>query len=320
MGAAPALLGVGDRGMRHRLLVLAAPGRQRVADAVQRLADAGDVAVAEDRPDALDEALAVLGHLHAQPAHHRLRAVSRIVPLMPFPLFVFHATPPARSPALVPDRAEPGVAPAISATAASSATSPFIQARATSPKIVRPTAKPLTRSKPAAVSKLAAARPPARRGRAPRCRGCRRRAPRSPRWRSPRRRARSSARASTSRARRRRRRTAGSASRWCVVDGATLDGMISSRNSSRLRREASQSRFTVASCWPASRGVVRVAEAEHLDHVLAPIGSGCRSRCRARAPASAAASPAIRRAGRPRGRSPRRRGMPRPSRLSQRMP
>ena len=74
VGAAAALrLGVGDRGVGHRLLVLAAPGRQRVADAVQRLADAGDVAVAEDRPDALDEALTVLGHLHAQPAHHRLR-------------------------------------------------------------------------------------------------------------------------------------------------------------------------------------------------------------------------------------------------------
>ena len=72
--AAAALgLGVGDGGVGHRLLVLAAPGRERVADAVQRLADAGDVAVAEDRPDALDEALVVLGHLDRQPAHHRLR-------------------------------------------------------------------------------------------------------------------------------------------------------------------------------------------------------------------------------------------------------
>ena len=74
MGAAAAPgLGVGDGGMGHGLLVLAAPGGERLADAVQRLADAGDVAVAEDRPDALDEAPAVLGRLHAQPAHHRLR-------------------------------------------------------------------------------------------------------------------------------------------------------------------------------------------------------------------------------------------------------
>ena len=116
MGAAPALgLGVGDRRMRHRLLVLAAPGRERVADAVQRLADAGDVAVAEDRPDALDEALAVLGHLHAQPAHHRLRRRQpdrsrSSVPLPSCPSDSCHCLPRGR-PRLVPDRAEPGIAP-----------------------------------------------------------------------------------------------------------------------------------------------------------------------------------------------------------------
>src|SRR4051794_11167246 len=58
--------------MCHGLLVLATPGRQRVADTVQCLADAGDVAVAEDRPHPLDEALALLGHLDREPLDHRL--------------------------------------------------------------------------------------------------------------------------------------------------------------------------------------------------------------------------------------------------------
>ena len=41
--------------MRHALLVVSPEGRQRIADAGQRLANAGDVAVAEDRPDAGEE-------------------------------------------------------------------------------------------------------------------------------------------------------------------------------------------------------------------------------------------------------------------------
>ena len=54
----PALprLGEADRGQRHRLLVLAAPGRQLVLDRLQRLAEAGDVAVAEDREHARETA------------------------------------------------------------------------------------------------------------------------------------------------------------------------------------------------------------------------------------------------------------------------
>ena len=47
-------LGIGDRGMGHGLLVLATPGRQRLTDPVQSLADAGHVTVTEDRPNALD--------------------------------------------------------------------------------------------------------------------------------------------------------------------------------------------------------------------------------------------------------------------------
>ena len=48
-------LGVGDRRVRHRLLVVRAVGRQHVAVRVQRFADAGDVAVAEDREHAAEQ-------------------------------------------------------------------------------------------------------------------------------------------------------------------------------------------------------------------------------------------------------------------------
>ena len=62
--------------MRHRLLVMRAVGRQLIARAPQRLAEAGDVAMAEDRPDAgeqrLDAALA-LRPLRREVAHERLR-------------------------------------------------------------------------------------------------------------------------------------------------------------------------------------------------------------------------------------------------------
>ena len=45
-------LAVGDGRMRHRLLVVRAVYRQLVAISVKSLADAGDVAVAENREDA----------------------------------------------------------------------------------------------------------------------------------------------------------------------------------------------------------------------------------------------------------------------------
>ena len=45
-------LGERDRRMRHRLLVVRAVGRQRVARVPQRLAERRHVAVAEDRPHA----------------------------------------------------------------------------------------------------------------------------------------------------------------------------------------------------------------------------------------------------------------------------
>jgi hypothetical protein len=71
--AAHVRLGEGDRRVRHRLLVVRAVGRQDVAMRVQRLAEAGDVAVAEDRPHAAEQLLAVLDAQRGEPAHERLR-------------------------------------------------------------------------------------------------------------------------------------------------------------------------------------------------------------------------------------------------------
>ena len=69
--AAAHRLGEGDRRMRHRLLIVGAIGRQFVAHAIERLADARDIAMAEDRPDAGEDRqlLAVdLGHLAGEEA------------------------------------------------------------------------------------------------------------------------------------------------------------------------------------------------------------------------------------------------------------
>ena len=69
-------LGEGDRRMRHRLLVMGAVGRQRLARGVKRLAEPGDIAVAEDGEHALDEPLLAAVDLHllrAEEADHRLR-------------------------------------------------------------------------------------------------------------------------------------------------------------------------------------------------------------------------------------------------------
>ena len=87
-------------------------------------------------------------------------AVSRMVPLIgspPLVSFGLTPPPPARSPAPCPRSRRAGRSAAPSRRPPRRRRAPpVIQRRATSPKIVRPTAKPLTRSKPAAVSKLAA--------------------------------------------------------------------------------------------------------------------------------------------------------------------
>src|SRR3546814_8352460 len=67
--AAAHLLGISDRGVRHRLLVMRAPGRQPVARGMERLAQPGDVAVAEDRPGPCEKGclpLAVIDRLRRQ--------------------------------------------------------------------------------------------------------------------------------------------------------------------------------------------------------------------------------------------------------------
>ncbi len=74
--AAEVRLRVGDRRVRHRLLVVGAVRRQRRAMPVQRLADAGDVAVTEDRPHAAEQrnlASVADGSLRGEKADQRLR-------------------------------------------------------------------------------------------------------------------------------------------------------------------------------------------------------------------------------------------------------
>src|SRR5579864_7790779 len=50
-------LSEGDRSTRHRLLVVGAQDRQAIPDGVERLAEPGDIAVAEDRPDSCEQGL-----------------------------------------------------------------------------------------------------------------------------------------------------------------------------------------------------------------------------------------------------------------------
>ncbi len=61
-------LGIGNRRMGHRLLVLAPVGGQNVLVGMQRLTQTGNVAMSEDRPDAFDETGTILGLLDREPA------------------------------------------------------------------------------------------------------------------------------------------------------------------------------------------------------------------------------------------------------------
>ena len=65
--------GVGNGGERHGLLVLAAKGGQRITGGVQSFPQAGDVAVAENGPDAGEDRLAIGIALGRQKSHQRLR-------------------------------------------------------------------------------------------------------------------------------------------------------------------------------------------------------------------------------------------------------
>ena len=67
------LLGIGNRGMGHGLLIVAAIGAKFFARAMQRLAQTGHIAMAKDRPDPGEEGFALLVQLCGDIFHHRLR-------------------------------------------------------------------------------------------------------------------------------------------------------------------------------------------------------------------------------------------------------
>ena len=85
-------LAIGDAGQRHRLLVLAAPGRQVVLDRLERLAEAGDVAVAEDREHAARTAAASVPSITVRCAQSQRTSACAIVSRT-----VFMATPPRQN-------------------------------------------------------------------------------------------------------------------------------------------------------------------------------------------------------------------------------
>ena len=182
-------LGEGDRGMRHRLLVVGAIGGQDFARGVERFAHARHVAVAEDREHALEQPLLAavdFDLLSAQEANHRLRGgqpdrfhgadfpASFIVHRL-----VANAIEPARNPQSSRSTALAAVerhsparavsrqrsrnrekAPAMRSIASRSSMRPANHSNAGSTKIVRPTAKPLTRPQFRASAKAPAQDPP----------------------------------------------------------------------------------------------------------------------------------------------------------------
>src|SRR5690606_20818285 len=131
------LLGIGDRSVRHRLLVVAAIGGQLVANGIKRFAQGSHIAMAEDCPDAGDERLAVLVQLRRDIARRGLGGGQSDR---------FHAALPVLALARSHTSQRARYFPAIAATASRSSISPASQCRAGSPKMVRPTANPFTRS------------------------------------------------------------------------------------------------------------------------------------------------------------------------------
>ncbi len=65
-------LGVCNGGMGHALLVMTAPGREIIPDAMQCLAHSGNIAMTENRPASAKKRHTVLVLLFAQIPHHRL--------------------------------------------------------------------------------------------------------------------------------------------------------------------------------------------------------------------------------------------------------
>ena len=192
---AEARLGVGDRGERHALLVVGAVGRQLVAHLVERLADAGDIAVAEDRP----------APRRRSAASRRRRSSSAASEIAPAPAPSSSRTRLADHDLFLPRRATLAQAARCflrtiaksTSTSASNLRGHVVDgrvvvdlcrrasARAASAKIVRPTAKPLTlRRRSRGGEAFLQDAPSALRGRAARRRGTAGRALRS-RRRSP---------------------------------------------------------------------------------------------------------------------------------------
>ncbi len=90
--AAPAGLGEGHGRITHALLVMRPEGRQAVLRTLQGLAHPGDVAMAEDRPDAGEQrqrAAVDFRHLPAEVAHQRLRGGQAKRSHAVFPYFSF---------------------------------------------------------------------------------------------------------------------------------------------------------------------------------------------------------------------------------------
>ena len=73
---APLRLGISNRRMRHRLLVMRAEGRQTITHGIQRLPQSGHISMAEDRPYAAEQRVAAIiggDALRREIAHQGLR-------------------------------------------------------------------------------------------------------------------------------------------------------------------------------------------------------------------------------------------------------
>src|SRR5690606_23747028 len=124
-------------------------GRQTVAHAVQRLAEPGDISVAENRPAPGNQRLPLRVLLGGQVAHHCLRRGQTNCR-------GHAASLRAAARALSQIAQRRAKLPAMAVTAAVSSMPPAIQASAVATKMVRPTAKPFTNLCRAASAKLAA--------------------------------------------------------------------------------------------------------------------------------------------------------------------
>ena len=261
--------------MRHALLVVAAQGRQLLAHLIERLAHAGDVAMAENRPDAgKDRQLFAVdhGHLPRQEARHRLRhrqSYGFCHGFLPHRAVRRHWLPSNSCQASV-SAANRAAMSRDGRLVVDLAGEPA--PRAASAKIVRPTAKPLTEATLCAAAKAAISSscraPPAR---AARCRGNAGHGAGSPRRSLFHARPRFAARASTSRAGCRAHKAPPCTRGMVVVvqravlAGDDLDQQFAARPARRLVERAQ----LVAPARPSARlRIVRMIEAQAFDAMV----------------------------------------------------